>query len=120
MQVKLTGLPSNETAVRIGLYRNAEQWLRSSAVFKARLLLATQSEATITFYGLPAGRYAIAAFQDENDNARLDRWLGLIPAEPVAFSQVPPARRPPRFAESAITVPSEGPATVQFKANPRQ
>jgi len=54
---------------------------------------------------LPPGRYAIAAYLDENHNGHIDRnWLGL-PAEPYALSGNPKFHfGPPRFDECQILV----------------
>ena len=115
VKVQLSGLPAKEVAVRLGLFSDSEHWLRLAHVFKARLVLSDQPQATVSFYGLPAGTYAIAAFVDTNDNARLDRWLGLVPKEPVAFSEVARFRLPPSFADSAFTVPTSQTIQVQFR-----
>jgi len=54
--------------------------------------------------GLPAGRYAVQAFLDENSNGDVDRGLFGIPKEGVGFSNNAKIRLgPPKFAEAAFT-----------------
>lgn len=114
LQVQITGVRCCDAAVRVGVYRTAADWLKEGRVFKARLLMVSGTQSELTLYGLPAGTYALAAFQDDNDNGRLDRWFGLLPREPVAFSNVAGRRLPPEFAESGVRVPSEATVTVAF------
>lgn len=114
LRVQVTGVRCCEMAVRVGVYRTAADWLKEGRVFKARLLMVSGTQGELTLYGLPAGTYALAAFQDDNDNGRLDRWFGVLPREPVAFSKVAGRRLPPQFAESGVRVPSEALVTVAF------
>ncbi|MGI9325505.1 MAG: DUF2141 domain-containing protein [Pseudomonadales bacterium] len=114
LRVQITGVRCCDAAVRIGVYRTATDWLKEGRVFKARLLMVPRTQSELTLYGLPAGTYALAAFQDNNDNGRLDRWFGLLPREPVAFSKVSDRRLPPEFDESAVRVPSDALVTLAF------
>ena len=54
---------------------------------------------------LPAGRYAVKAFHDENDNGELDTNLVGIPSEGYGFANDPSTTfGPPDFEEAAVTV----------------
>ena len=54
---------------------------------------------------LPAGRYAVNAFHDENDNGELDTNLVGIPSEGYGFANDPSVTfGPPDFEEAAVTV----------------
>ena len=54
---------------------------------------------------LPAGRYAVNAFHDENDNGELDTNLVGIPSEGYGFANDPSTTfGPPDFEEAAVTV----------------
>lgn len=59
---------------------------------------------SIAFRQVPAGRYAIALFHDENGNGRLDKVL-MVPTEGFGFSRDAPVRfGPPRFAAAAFAL----------------
>ena len=59
----------------------------------------------LRFTELPAGRYAVTLFHDENRNQRLDMLLGL-PKEGFGFSGNPRIRfGAPKFNEVTIAVP---------------
>ena len=54
---------------------------------------------------LPAGRYAVNAFHDENDNGELDTNLVGIPSEGYGFANDPSTTfGPPDFEVAAVTV----------------
>jgi len=57
----------------------------------------------VQVHGLPAGRYAVQAFLDENSNGDVDRGLFGIPREGVGFSNDAKIRLgPPKFAEAVF------------------
>lgn len=51
---------------------------------------------------LPAGDYALVAYQDENGNGRLDRNFVGIPREPLGFSNRYRSKGPPAFTRAAF------------------
>ena len=58
----------------------------------------------LRFSDIPAGRYALSVFHDENANQKLDTLLG-IPREGFGFSRNPVIRfGPPRFDKVSIEV----------------
>ena len=61
------------------------------------------------FADLPAGRFAIAVFHDEDDDGKLGaNFLG-IPKEGVGFSRnATGSMGPARFADAAVEVPAGG------------
>ena len=64
-----------------------------------RVVPAAQA-ASVRLAGVTPGTYALAVIHDENDNRRLDRFMG-IPREGFAFSRNPRMRMgPPTFEET--------------------
>jgi uncharacterized protein (DUF2141 family) len=58
---------------------------------------------SVTISGVPAGRYAVQAYLDENDNDRVDRALFGIPREGIGFSNdAKIVLGPPKFREAAF------------------
>ncbi len=72
---------------------------------QARKLVAPAgSIVELDFGQVPAGRYAISLFHDENGNGKLDRSL-MMPREGYGFSRNAPVRMgPPSFASAAFAV----------------
>jgi uncharacterized protein (DUF2141 family) len=68
------------------------------------LMVPASAHVTINFGRVPAGRYAIAVFHDENANGRLDKRL-MMPREGYGFSRNAPVRLgPPSFDSAAFAV----------------
>jgi len=80
-----------------GFPNNAELALRRGFVPVEQV---EQSDQHIDIGSLPAGKYAVSVYLEENGNRKLDKnWLG-IPTEPVGASRNPKgALGPPRFED---------------------
>ncbi|HEX8058602.1 MAG TPA: DUF2141 domain-containing protein [Novosphingobium sp.] len=76
---------------------------------KARTLRMSAARSVVLDFGpVPAGRYAISLFHDENGNGRLDKRL-MIPREGYGFSRNAPVMMgPPRFASAVFAVDAAG------------
>jgi uncharacterized protein (DUF2141 family) len=71
----------------------------------AQWVKATPGEQRFVFAGLPAGRFAVAVFHDENDNGELDTNLLGLPKEGYGFSRnATGSFGPARFADAAVEV----------------
>jgi uncharacterized protein (DUF2141 family) len=99
LAVTIAGIHSNAGEILIGLYDREDAFksaIDSSATKSALLpqtwrifgaaLRAKAGSQSIIFTQLPPGRYAIIAFQDENDNGLLDENALGVPIEGVGFS----------------------------------
>ena len=70
---------------------------------------------------LPSGRYAVAAFHDENGNGELDTNLVGIPSEGMGFANDPPSEfGPPDFESAALTLGDAPAAAVMTLSYPSQ
>lgn len=89
--------------IRVAVWRTPEGFLKPKAAILRGKLPAKAGAVRFTFQDLPPGRYAAAAFHDENGNGEFDRtWLGL-PEEGLGFSNG--ARiglGPPSFEAAAV------------------
>lgn len=66
---------------------------------------ATKGTIILNFKGVPAGKYAISLFHDENDNGKLERNMLGIPTEGYGFSRNARGfRAPPSFINAAFDV----------------
>lgn len=73
-------------AVRAMLFGDAASFERKAGGLASFTAQPQAGRAAATFHDLPPGRYAVAAFQDGNDNERLDTNLFGIPSEPYGLS----------------------------------
>lgn len=72
-----------------------------SAVMKSKVKIDAESE-TVVFKSVPAGKYAVAVYQDENLNGVLDVNEIGIPKEGYAFSGRVKGPGKPKFDEAAF------------------
>jgi uncharacterized protein (DUF2141 family) len=115
--VEILPLPSNEGMVVVSLFDRAEGF--PSAVTYGQRVAASRQVAgqplRIVFTDLPAGRYAIVAYQDEDGNGKLTTNLMGIPTEAMGFSNKAKASfGPPSFDSAAIKVGAQG-TTVRLQ-----
>ena len=77
---------------------------------------ATGSSVTLKISPLQPGRYALALFQDTNQDGKLNtNWLG-IPREGYGVSNnFFPTFRAPQFQEAAFSFPQQTELTIQMK-----
>lgn len=105
IRVEIDGLRSARGEVRCSLYASAEGFPTrdEKAVAHARSSIA-DGRGICVFAGIAPGRYAVAAYHDENGNGRLDtNFLG-IPREGVGASKNAKGRfGPPRFGDAAFS-----------------
>ncbi len=113
--VELTGIPSDQGVVRIALFDKSDGFTHHEfAVQKARFQ-AKAGTVNWTFDGVNPGRYAVAAYHDENDNGELDtNFLG-IPTESYGFSNnVTGTFGPPSFQAASFEV-AAGVTSIKFQ-----
>lgn len=65
--------------------------------------VARKGETVVVIPNLPAGRYAIQAYLDENDNGKMDFNMFHLPKEQFGFSRDFKGMRAPKFEEAAFT-----------------
>lgn len=76
---------------------------------------AQAGETVVSVSGVPAGTWAVLAYQDENENGELDRNMLGIPKENYGFSRDAASRfGPPKFNDAAIAV-QDGDMAVKIK-----
>ena len=70
---------------------------------------AVAGSVVVRMTGVPPGTYAAQAYQDENDNRKIDRNFFGIPTEGIGFSNDARMRfGPPSFADAAFTLGQSG------------
>ena len=76
--------------------------------------VAHPGTTTVTVTGVPAGRYAVQAYHDENDNHDVDRAFLGIPKEGIGFSNDAPASfGPPSWDKARFDM--GGDASIHLK-----
>jgi len=85
--IEINGLTSDKGEVLVALYNNKEHFpdKGDKAVANGKAVII-KGKATLTFKGLPYGKYAAAILHDENLNHQMDFNAVGIPMEGYGFS----------------------------------
>ena len=79
---------------------------------------AKAGEVKFVFQGLSAGKYAVAAFHDENGNGKLDRNSLGVPTEGYGFSNdAQGTAGPPNFSQAAFDFDGKTDRAISFSLN---
>lgn len=92
---------SNQGAILGALYDSDGSFMKQPQARATCQIKAATGAVHYVFHGLPAGKYALSVFHDENGNGQLDKNLLGIPKEGYGFSNST-AAKPPRFDQAAF------------------
>ena len=114
--VKVTNLENKTGKLYVGWYGNAGAFMKpKKTVFAKVIPVQAKEEVLVEFDSIPAGKYAISVFLDENDNEDLDTNVVGIPREKYGFSNnVMPAMRAATYEEALFEV-KDAPGTQSIK-----
>ena len=111
LTVMVDNVNADAGQVLVGVFDKADTFPR--VMLRGEAVAASSRDASgrvkVVFTGLAAGRYALSAFHDLDDNGKLNANVMGLPTEPYGFSR--DARGsfgPPTFADAALDVPEAG------------
>ncbi len=103
IEVQIVNIDSDEGQILVGLYDAQDTWLKK--VYKGAYAKIKNGTALATFKDVPKGEYAISVFHDENNNGKLDMFLGIIPKEATGSSNDAPAEfGPPKWVDAKFEI----------------
>ena len=113
LTLSIDGVRSDAGWAMIAVYDRADAFEKREGAAATVRIRARKGRISLTLDGLPAGRYAVVAFHDEDGDGALDANLLGIPSEGFGFSRG--ARGfmgPPAFADAAVTVGADDVSTT--------
>ncbi|MES2105239.1 MAG: DUF2141 domain-containing protein [Pseudomonadota bacterium] len=103
--ITVKNLRSQNGMLMLALFNSTDSFLKPEKQFGAQLLQASQQPGVFVFKNLPAGRYAVSVFQDENGNGKMDSNMLGIPTERYGFSNnATGTMGPPSFEQAAFSL----------------
>lgn len=108
VQITIQSVTPGKGPVIVSVYQSSATWLKKDKALEIKTLEAT-GKSVIATLNLEPGTYAFQAFQDENNNNRLDmNWLPPGPGEPwVVSNNAQGTMGPPSFKDAAVTVTTD-------------
>jgi uncharacterized protein (DUF2141 family) len=107
LEVTITGVHSAKGHVLVAVCDEAT-FLAPTCTYHGRVP-AQAGSVTVRLTGVPPGVYAAQAYQDENDNGKIDRNFLGMPEEGIGFSNDAPMRfGPPKFGDAAFRLTTAG------------
>jgi uncharacterized protein (DUF2141 family) len=108
LSVTVSEGPATPATLYVALFDSAEA-MAADKPLASQTLPMRDGSAKLVFLGLPAGRYALKSFADENGNGKLDTNLVGLPTERYGFSNDAKGRMgPPAFDAAAVPVDADG------------
>ncbi|HET7360459.1 MAG TPA: DUF2141 domain-containing protein [Salinimicrobium sp.] len=105
ISVTVTHIPTEKGEIMFGLYSEGT-FMKAAPDYHAKSKVENKS-ATVVFENIPEGEYAVAVYQDENGNHRLDFEPSGRPAENYGFSNNPVLYGPPQWEDAKFSVKDE-------------
>jgi uncharacterized protein (DUF2141 family) len=94
---------SNTGMVRVGLYDEAGDFLERP--YQSQSSEISERTATVTFQDVPDGTYAISCFHDEDNNEKLNMFMGMMPTEDYGCSNGAKGFfGPPKWEDASFTL----------------
>jgi uncharacterized protein (DUF2141 family) len=114
LQVTVKGIKGTKGNIRIGLFNDEENFLKSA--WKGQVIKAIDGTITVTFENLPKGVYAVSVIHDENENSELDSGFMGIPKEGFGFSKDAMGMfGPPKFKDASLEVKENTTVSLTLK-----
>jgi len=107
IRAHFVGLPSNTGRINCIVFNSAEGFPSDSSAASGKVRAPIENLAgTCDFPNLPAGTYAVAAYQDEHETGQLTKNFLGVPTEAYGFSNdAHGAFGPPAFNAAAFSYP---------------
>jgi uncharacterized protein (DUF2141 family) len=109
LKITFTKLEDTQSIIRIGVYRKQDDFPQGTIPFKG-YEVSPEGKKSVSFSitDLEYGEYAIAVYQDENGDKKLNTKMFGIPKEPYAFSKnFKPTFSAPKYDDCKFTYSSE-------------
>ncbi len=116
LTVIVRGATQEGGSLDAALFASADDYLKDDRVAQHLTRPRTAAVDSLVFHGVPAGRYAVAAFHDANGNGKLDKYIFGAPRESWGMSgNARPRMRAPRFDEAMVEVSADTRVVIEVK-----
>ena len=114
--INVEGIKCCDGVMRLALYHDEAYWMSNTHIARGRLGFIQGDTQRFEIHGLPAGRYAVAVYQDVNSNNKLDRWFWTVPREPYGFSNNVGQYGPVSYEKAAFDLTQDSNLTIRLNS----
>lgn len=106
--VNITNIKQLKGNIRVAFYKKGSAFPREGSISYAKEVKVSKlGEMSLSFIDIPFGEYAIAVFQDKNQNQKIDKNFVGYPTEPFGFSKnFKPKFSEPDFSDCNVVISS--------------
>ena len=100
LKIVIPNIPTEKGNIKVALYNKAgsKGFLKDlNLSYRKKEVAIIKNQASVVFYNIPYGTYAVSLFQDENNNGKIDRAPIGFPVEPYGISGNKNTIGPPSF-----------------------
>ena len=116
IKIEIEGIKNTKGIMQIGLYSADADFPDFEKIFKGASPKPNISGVVYSFDNIPAGTYAIALWQDENEDKELNKNMFGAPKEKYGFSNnVFGTFGPPDFKDASFKVEEGKTSTLKIK-----
>lgn len=115
LEVVVSAVRDTQGQVRAALYNGPDGFPKDGRALVVESVPAQAGNTTLRFKDIPAGRYAVIAYQDEDGNGILNKRFGMIPTEGYGLSNNPQVFGKPGFDACAFEVNGDQKIEIQLK-----
>lgn len=113
IKVVVKNIQVGKGSIVVEIYSGEKEFLNNARSSQIKKAISPVMEFS---FNVQIGEYAISAYQDLNDNKKLDAGLFHIPKEPYGFSNnYRPKFSAPHYEDCLIRVTSQTTATIDLK-----
>ena len=115
LTVNVSHIEQIKGKVHIGLFIASSDFPNSAGQWRGKIISVNKASVNTTFTDLPSDDYAVAVFQDLNNNQILDTNFFGIPKEPYGFSGGNPTMGAPDFDEAKFSLAEDDEQSIKVE-----
>ncbi len=111
--VEVNNIQQVQGSLYISLYNDEQGFNTNNNFVKREKITIDKNTLQVKLGDLPAGDYALKAYQDVNNNGKMD-FNGMLPAEPYGSSSKSKDLAPPGFTDAKFTLDKNQTIQIQL------
>ena len=118
LAITVKGVHGADGSVFLAVYDSAASFMKPALAKATRKAAAAKGDIEFVIHDLPAGKYAVSSYHDENGNGKLDTGAFGIPTEGYGFSNnAQGSLGPPEFAQAVFEFDGRTAKSISFSLN---